>query len=553
MDERELFRRMTDGRADEAAFRQFEERLAKDPELRKRYVLFMGLEANLYEALSSRPAQFTKSPRERVASSIWKRGGLSAVCLVVGLLAGLLWQRPHKEALDNVGHNQSDIGSSVSPAGHAAIDLAKDREMDSSRFYLSETGDVTASNIALVTYARFESSPEAARWFYVGRNLHSGVLHVPAGELQLDFLNGAQLLIEGPAQLRLHAVDAVTLIAGNAAARVPDSARGFVLNAPGMAVVDLGTEFSLKVDDTGVSHVQVTEGEVEVSLLGQDGSTVQSERLKDSAAVRVSNRQKSLEAVAMVTPSELVIPVRPAAHLQVSEEYVEAVKQSRPFAYWRFEEMQGGLVKNEMGSDFPARLVADPTSETVRVENGRAVFQAGQHPRYFTVEEGISGWNRESFTVEMLGCPLRLHHGALIDILSEDWTGDLNTIEVAMKTSMIHPAGALRFFHRHPPGQDSRSGLNLFDQHTCVPGRWFHVVCVKTKSSLAMSINGREVRRIEGPMGSDDAVYQICLGQMDNKSLHRQFEGAIDEVALYNRALNQDEIQRHFELLNLSP
>ncbi|HWL10798.1 MAG TPA: LamG domain-containing protein, partial [Planctomicrobium sp.] len=269
----------------------------------------------------------------------------------------------------------------------------------------------------------------------------------------------------------------------------------------------------------------------------------------EAGAIRVRQSGSELEPLASLTPGQLVIPERALPKLPVSEEYIQTIKEARPFAYWRFEELVDGKISNEMSEKFPAVLHHEDTPPTVTVENGVAMFRTSQRPRYFSVDGGIPGWNSDSFSIEIWGCPDRLHHGALVDILSEDWTGDLNTIEIAMKTTMIHPPGAYRFFHRYPPGQDMKSGINLFDHQTCTPMQWTHLVATKSRDSLSLYVNGQLLRRIEGATGSDDALYQLAIGQMDNHQLHRQFEGALDEMALYDRALTPDEVLQHYRLM----
>ena len=85
-----------------------------------------------------------------------------------------------------------------------------------------------------------------------------------AATLQLD--NGVELLLRGPAELELHSVDHATLYRGQLSARVPATAIGFRVDAPGLNVVDLGTEFSLAVDGSGRPKVHVFKGKVRAAL-----------------------------------------------------------------------------------------------------------------------------------------------------------------------------------------------------------------------------------------------------------------------------------------------
>lgn len=89
-----------------------------------------------------------------------------------------------------------------------------------------------------------------------------GKLAIQKGLLQLEFLSGVILVIEGPAELDLITPMKAVCHHGKVRATVPPQARGFTISASGMDVVDLGTEFGLSVGNDGKSEVQVITGEV---------------------------------------------------------------------------------------------------------------------------------------------------------------------------------------------------------------------------------------------------------------------------------------------------
>jgi len=525
-----LFRRIIDRTASEQEIHALEEHLLVDSALRSRYILYMELEASLHQEFV---VPIPILPLRKQARKKTDRLRVILVSLVCGLLGFVAGQFFHKQDRQNLRISQKEEISFPSSAFQNFVESTSRKQPE---------------EVAIITYVDDVLSSSGNR-FHKGQRLLPGEISISEGELQFDFLNGAQVLVYGPTELQIHSMQFVTLLNGKAAARVPDSARGFVLNAPGAAVVDLGTEFSVTVNQDGVSDIQVTDGEVEVSILGVDGNTVKSERLKDNQAVRVQRGTEELQPLEPQKGEQLTIPLRSLPALSISDEYVRNVKSARPFAYWRFEEMRDRIIPNEMSEEFPLVLYSREQSPPVEVENGVALFRRGRASRYFSVEQGLPGWNSETFTIELWACPQRLHHGALIDILNQNLTGDLNTIEIAMRTPWIHPPGAFRFFHRHPPGQSAYSGLNLFDHDTCAPGEWSHIVAVKTPKSLSFYINGKCVRKIVGEMGSDDDLYQLSIGQMDKKSLLRQYEGALDEIALYRHELTEDVISEHYHMV----
>jgi hypothetical protein len=356
----------------------------------------------------------------------------------------------------------------------------------------------------------------------------------------------------GPAELHILSPDAATLISGRAAARVPESARGFVLNAPDAAVVDLGTEFAVAVDAQGQSEVHVVEGEVEVSLLGDDGNTLFSERLYESGTLRVHGDLAELRPVEQPSADLPTIQPRAAVPLDVSPDYVQDVLDGEPLIYWRFESLtEDGLILNETGDQWPARLHGGRRGPPLmEVKDGVLRCSAGDAVRYAGPEEGIPGLNADSFTIEFWVNPDHLHYATLVGVIPEGdaWESyHLNVIELAHNTAQVHDPGSFRFLHRHPP--NVRGGVNLFTPAGCTPGQWHHLVTVKTPQELKLYLNGALVRHLETRAGSDNIPYRLLLGTLKPRLTERQLVGSLDEFALYLRPLADEEVGRHYYLL----
>lgn len=102
-----------------------------------------------------------------------------------------------------------------------------------------------------------------------GEQLAPGFVHLLSGSATLEFFSGAKVTLRGPAEFGLNSAMRGELRRGLVMADVPHKAHGFTIGAPGMAVVDLGTRFSLDVDANGESRVAVLEGRVRVEHGGE--------------------------------------------------------------------------------------------------------------------------------------------------------------------------------------------------------------------------------------------------------------------------------------------
>jgi ferric-dicitrate binding protein FerR (iron transport regulator) len=106
--------------------------------------------------------------------------------------------------------------------------------------------------------------PEGSKAWQVGMAVPAGKLALKAGLVRLEFYSGASLTLEGNSELDIVSVKEARCQFGQMRVKVPPHARGFRLTTPDAKVVDLGTEFGLKVNPSGASEVHVFDGEVEV-------------------------------------------------------------------------------------------------------------------------------------------------------------------------------------------------------------------------------------------------------------------------------------------------
>lgn len=98
----------------------------------------------------------------------------------------------------------------------------------------------------------------------VGAPLPAGHFRLERGLVQIEFLSGATVVIEAPAHFELASSMKLTCDLGRMRAKVPSQAHGFTIDTPKYSAVDLGTEFTVQVDDRGESEIHVLEGEVEL-------------------------------------------------------------------------------------------------------------------------------------------------------------------------------------------------------------------------------------------------------------------------------------------------
>ena len=142
-----------------------------------------------------------------------------------------------------------------------ALALRRVSDAPASAQVVAETSD--AGCAVLVDAAGAEWEEGSSPW-QVGMSVPAGKLRLRSGLARLEFYSGASVTLEGSSELEIVSVNEARCSRGQMRVHVPPHARGFKLTTPDAEVVDLGTEFGLKVSPEGRAQVHVFDGEVEV-------------------------------------------------------------------------------------------------------------------------------------------------------------------------------------------------------------------------------------------------------------------------------------------------
>ena len=97
-----------------------------------------------------------------------------------------------------------------------------------------------------------------------GSALPPGRLHLIEGLARLRFHNGAEVTLEGPAELELISRLLCRLQSGSLVAHIPEAAHGFTVLTKEATLIDHGTDFGISTDRDGHASVLVMKGEVEL-------------------------------------------------------------------------------------------------------------------------------------------------------------------------------------------------------------------------------------------------------------------------------------------------
>jgi len=141
--------------------------------------------------------------------------------------------------------------------------------------------------LAVVTRCLGAKTADSRGAIQPGQPLEPGRLSLDAGTVEVTIQNGARILLEGPATLELLTPLRAYLQAGRAVVHAPKAASGFVLETRDANVLDVGTEFGVKVGPDRGTEVQVYQGSVFTSAKSAGGRTNSPQRLVAGSAARL--------------------------------------------------------------------------------------------------------------------------------------------------------------------------------------------------------------------------------------------------------------------------
>ncbi len=390
-----------------------------------------------------------------------------------------------------------------------------------------------------------------------GDTLAPGTIHLSGGLAQIEFYSGATVVIEGEAELEIVSPWEARCHRGRVRVQVPPAAKGFLLHAPGLKLEDLGTEFALNVDVSGVgSEVHVFDGEV---IVHREGGGSQS--LTGGMSLG-SDGEKTVDPAAFLSLSELdgLAAARGVRRLEAWRAWSqEARRDERLIAYYDFHHQTAA------GRD---RFVGNVAEPRIQSRTGGAVgarWTDGRWPGKAALEFKRPG-DRLRMTIDGTYRDITFACWVKVDSVDKKYNSLLLTdgYENGEPHWQIYEDGSLMFsLVYRPPGISGKGGKfnqMYFSQPVLTAeslGRWHHLAVSYegTSGEVAQYFDGKVVGRAVSPLHQAGRSIHFGPCEIGNWGLPteshqfpiRNLNGAIDEFAIYRTALSAAEIRAMFE------
>lgn len=366
----------------------------------------------------------------------------------------------------------------------------------------------------------------------IGDVLRPGEMMLASGFAEITFAKGAKVVIEAPAKIELIDTNRMFLHEGKLSAQAPPQAFGFTVDTPAASIRDIGTEFGVNVKNSH-SEVHVFKGEVKLFEDAPD-SGADTEVVTQGQARGIKNDGRGIQTIELD---------KEAFTRQIPSPYELAVKQSKPVAYWRFEDdaqaiMTNSINKNSYTGQFygPVEYIEGP--QLGGNQPNKALYFDGRSS--YAVVDNIHNYNQrtDAYTIMMW---VRFNE------IKEQYIWATATKGTDSRCIGITNDGRFNHHTDHIDGACAMSDIKAN------PNIWYHIaVTGRSYGKKIMYVNGR-------PTGSFDEMWDI--GRFRNnlilgrKSLSLEsanindfppFAGTIDELSWHDKELSPKEVNSFY-------
>lgn len=553
----QLLSEYANGHITAARLHRLEDILRDDPQARQVYLEYFRVHGALYDlvdeltdedefSLPANPPAIDPEAGNSKTFSMPQLGFLLALCAVLlGLIVLPLWG-----IWFDADRTTAGLAGDPSPPPSVGTSVAR----------LKLPKIATTVPIAIVSkmvdVRMFPGEPKLS----VGQGLASQQFSMESGLMQLDFLSGVSVIVEGNVELNLISHNQCELLQGQARVYAPSPEDGFVLITQHATFIDRGTEFGVRVLPGHQAEVHVFDGQVDV--LPRPGNEVM-KSLTTGRGMTIAPERPLEEIVAsdedfpsMVHFSERISELAQQRYEDWQASREEVTSDEDLVVYYDFEPdaHNSQLVTDRSGSGLDGVIVGCNLAQG-RWPAKQAIEFKGPHDRIRMKVPGEFDSMTLAVWVRIDGFDREFNSLMLTDKF------DAGHVHWQVRSSGMIDMGI------KPRTEDRRIYLSEDVVGFQDLGRWMHIVSVidGDQGVVIHYLDGQQICRVPVETGVEvdqrgpaTSIFPLQIGRAElgnwrprshtNSPGVRNLNGRIDEFAIYSRALDKTEIEHLYTL-----
>ncbi|MBX2853013.1 MAG: FecR domain-containing protein [Phycisphaeraceae bacterium] len=424
---------------------------------------------------------------------------------------------------------------------------------------------ITVARILRVRNAVWAEGTEDAPG--TGAQVMSGqALSLDNGLVELEMLNGAKVLLQGPVSVQLESEKAILLNYGRLSASVYTRGKGFDVLTSQATITDLGTEFGVEVDDQGQTRLDVFNGEVELAL-DKHGDTAAPMRFTEGGAAVIDKalhvRRMPANELHYVLAREFNARVHAdkgsAYHRWLTMTYMMR-RDPEVVVYYLFDRMDADQFKlinrsNGVLQAGDGRLGDGHKIATPQWVSGR--FQETRALRF-----GVDDRGRcrgvvvpDSDALDITG-PMTIAMWVKLDPAHQTWNTLVSKREIPpmrlnYQFSAVRGSSPDKTRFQFGAGTDDNAvqGFQQTPEINANSSTWTHLAVTSDSSRLRYFVNGRLVHQADQTLPSLENNTPLLVGTSSPdlkppiQSGLRPLYGEMSELLIARRELSEDDIQ----------
>ncbi|MBN2376268.1 MAG: FecR domain-containing protein [Sedimentisphaerales bacterium] len=364
-----------------------------------------------------------------------------------------------------------------------------------------------------------------------GTRLNASSLYLQSGMAQIIFDDGATVILQAPSEFEIVSSNKMTLRRGKLVAHVPPEAFGFVINTPEASIVDLGTEFGVEIGEEKQSDIYVFQGKVVLAIEDEQSPVMRHQVITKGQARRIS-------AVANQTEIQEIS--------FENKKFQRRMPRKNLIAYWNFDDDLSNVQGN---TAYDGIAIGNPviSSEDVKVGIGALKIDNATGTDYVKIPSNVLQDSSIPFKNTVTAWyKYEDISGDGSDERNFLWETAPNSYSLSFAIRNNGDIKEVQWFTDFPA-----KGRLLIGSPAVNDGQWHHAAVVIDLYAKRLEFYH------DGTLLDVENCYVVSQYRKSKKEFHignhregdgsRNWDGYIDDVAIFNIALNSAQIKALYE------